>query len=97
MARTYRRNEILTNPFYLALVAVSTIFVVTALAYLVSGFALDPANVPASERSRRVALWFDRNGPLVMTIEFLVMFATGVVMMATDRWYTERRKRGGRG
>jgi len=96
MARTYRRNEILSNPFYLALVAVSTIFVVTALAYLVSGYTLEPGRAPISERSRRVSQWFDRNGPLLMSIEFLVMLATCVVMMATDRWYTERRKRDGR-
>ncbi len=97
MARTYRRHEILSNPFYLALVAVSTIFVVTALAYVVSGFAVKPSHDPDAERSLRVALWFDRNGPLVLAVEFLVMFATGVVMIATDRWYTERRKRVERG
>jgi hypothetical protein len=91
MARSYRRNEVLSNPFYLTLVAVSTIFVVTILAYLVSGATLEPGRDPADERSIRIALWFDRNGPLVLAIEFLVMLATGVVMMAADRGYTARR------
>ncbi len=93
MARSYRRNEVLSNPFYLTLVAVSTIFVVTILAYLVSGFAMEPGRDPADERSIRIALWFDRNGPLVLAVEFLVMLATGVVMIAADRWSTGRRKR----
>ena len=97
MSRSRRRSELLSNPFYLALAAVSTIFVVTALAYLASGFALDPAAGPRGERSRRLALWFDRNGPLALGVEFLAMLAAGVVMMATDRWYTERRKRKERG
>jgi uncharacterized membrane protein YidH (DUF202 family) len=93
MTRNYRRNEVLSNPFYLALVAVSMIFVVTALAYLVSGYALEPGRPPTTERARRIAEWFDRNGPLALGVEFLVMLAVGVVMMATDRWYSERRKR----
>jgi hypothetical protein len=97
MARTSRKSELLTNPFYLALVAVSTIFVVTVLAYLASGFALQPGRAPTSEFSNRVALWLDRNGPFVLGVEFLVMLPIGVVMMATDRWFVERRKRRERG
>jgi len=107
MARTSRKSDLFTNPFYLVLAAVSTLFVVTALAYLASGFVLAPAIAPNSEMpwevvppsawSPRFARWLDRNGPLALGVEFLVMLAAGVVMMATDRWYTERRKRKERG
>jgi hypothetical protein len=53
--------------------------------------------VPPSAWSPRFARWLDRNGPLALGIEFLAMFVAAVAMMATDRWFTERRKRKERG
>jgi len=98
MASPPRKNEILANPFHLALVTASAVFALTVLAYLVGGFVLDPAR-PAEaevEASRRFALWIDRNGPFLLGVEFLIMLAACVAMMATDHWFNPPRGRGQR-
>ena len=73
-----------TNPFYVLLLAVSTLVVVTALAYLVSPSVLARAprgGSPAAE-------WLDRHGPLALGIEFAVMLVSGILAMATDRLFS---------
>lgn len=94
MAAPPRKNEILANPFHLILVLSSAAFALTALAYLVGGFVLDPARPTEAEGSRQFALWMDRNGPWILGVEFLVMLASCVLMMATDRWFNPPRTRG---
>ncbi len=84
-----RKNPVLANPFFLALLAVSTLFVVTALGYLVVPYVLQKAgNAPGGEASRSFATWLDRRGPLILGVEFVLMFVTGVAAMATDDWYS---------
>ena len=72
------------NPFYFLLMAASTIFVVTALAYLASPLVQGPAGEGRGRES--IAAWFDRRAPLALGIEFAVMLVTGALAMATDRW-----------
>jgi hypothetical protein len=84
-----RRNPVLANPFYVALMAVSTVFVVTALAYLVVPYVLQrDGGVLQGDTSRGLAGWLDRQGPLILGVEFVVMLATGVAAMFTDDWFT---------
>jgi hypothetical protein len=76
------------------MLATSVVFVATVLAYLISPWVLAPA--PAAGEpgpgSIALALWFDRNGPLVLGVEFSVMLVTGVVAMLTDPWFTAQSK-----
>lgn len=93
MAAPPRKNEILANPFHLILVVSSAAFALTALAYLVGGFVLDPSRSTEAEGSRQFALWIDRNGPFLLGVEFLVMLVSCVIMMATDPWFNPPRTR----
>ena len=88
MAGTSRKNPILANPFFAALVVVSIVFVVTVLGYLVAPYAINPGPVARGEASRAFALWLDRHGPLMLGVEFGVMLATGILAMATDDWFS---------
>ncbi len=88
MAGTSRKNPVFANPFFLALLLVSTLFVVTALGYLVAPYALGAGQTPKGEASRAFAAWLDRRGPVILAIEFLLMLATGVLAMATDDWFS---------
>jgi hypothetical protein len=76
------------------MLATSVAFVVTVLAYLVSPWVLDPARAVGEPGpgSIAMAVWFDRNGPLVLGIEFSVMLVTGVLAMLTDPWFTAQSK-----
>ena len=46
MARASRKKGVFANPFYVGLMVVSTLFVVTTLAYLVSPYVLEPGRRP---------------------------------------------------
>ncbi len=98
MAGTSRKNPVFANPFYVGLMVVSTLFVVTILGYLVSAYELDPERLaeralpPRGEGPPAFASWLDRRGPLILGIEFLVMLVTGVLAMATDDWFAGRTK-----
>jgi hypothetical protein len=88
MARSARKKGVFANPFYVGLMIVSTLFVLTALAYLVSPYVLQPGRRPRGTPSHELALWLDRQGPLVLGIEFAVMMVAGVLAMLTDDWFT---------
>lgn len=83
------------NPFFVVLLAASTLFVVTCFAYLIAPTVLDQAKgrpgPPAP--SARFATWIDRNGPVVLGVEFLVMLAAGALAMGTDRFFPEKPPR----
>jgi hypothetical protein len=80
-----RKNPVLANPFYIALIFVSTLFVVTALGYLVVPYALERAGgASGSGSSTALAGWLDRNGPMILGIEFVIMFVSGIAAMLTD-------------
>ncbi len=84
------------NVFYGALLLVSTLFVMTALAYLtVPVIALkaseDPAAVSDNPATPAIAAWLDRNGPLLLSGQFGVMLALGLVAMASDEWFESRK------
>jgi hypothetical protein len=94
MSRQKRGREILSNPFFVILLATSVLFVMTVLGYLMSPFVIQPA--PAARRpgpgSLKMAEWFDRNGPLTLGVEFAVMLVAGILAMATDSWFSARAK-----
>jgi len=98
MAGTSRKNPVFANPFYVGLMVVSTLFVVTALGYLVAPSVIGQGPVQRSETSRAFAIWLDQHGPLLLGIEFFVMLVTGVLAMATDDWFSgQPGSRKGRG
>jgi hypothetical protein len=86
--------KIFANPFFTVMLATSVVFVLTVLAYLVSPSVLapNPANPGPGPGSIAVALWLDRNAPMVLAVEFLVMLVTGVLAMVTDPWFSARPK-----
>jgi hypothetical protein len=89
MTTSPRKREVFANPFFVVLMAASVAFVMTALAYYVSAFVEPaPGRPRPSERSLAVAAWLDRNAPWVLAMEFAVMLVTGVLAMATDRWFS---------
>ena len=88
MAGTSRNNPVFANPFYFGLMVVSTLFVVTALGYLVAPNVISQGPEQRGETSRAFANWLDRHGPVILGIEFLVMLVTGILAMATDDWFS---------
>lgn len=89
MARTSRKNSVFANPFYMGLMVVSTLFVVTVLGYLTAPNVFsNEGPVQRGETSRAFATWLDRRGPLILGIELLVMLVSAVLAMATDDWFS---------
>ena len=89
-----RRREILSNPFFVILLSTSALFVLTVMGYLVSPYVLVPGPVAQQPGpgSIEMAEWFDRNGPMTLGVEFVVMLLAGVLAMATDSWFSSRAK-----
>jgi len=89
-----RKSEILSNPFFVILLGTSVLFVLTVLGYLVSPYVLmpNPARQQQSAGSIAMAEWFDRHGPMMLTIEIVVMLLAGVLAMATDPWFSSRSR-----
>ncbi|MGA8350814.1 MAG: hypothetical protein WBQ29_07200 [Isosphaeraceae bacterium] len=94
MAGTSRKKPVFANPFYVGLMVVSTLFVLTALGYLVAPNVIAPGPVQRGETSRAFATWLDRHGPVILGIEFVVMLVTGVLAMVTDDWFSGVAKPG---
>jgi hypothetical protein len=94
------RKALFPNPFYVLLLVASTVFTVTVLAYLVSpnlarhALAQRAAGRPGpAPGSIRLADWIDRTGPTLLAVEFAVMFISGILAMATDRWFPSKSTR----
>ena len=92
-------KKLFPNPFYVLLLLASTLFVFTALGYLVSptvlGLAEPGGGRQVSPGSMALAAWLDRHGPLALGIEFVLMLVSGLLAMATDRWFPVRPSRKG--
>ena len=80
------------NPFFVLLLAASTAFAVTALAYYVSPFAARRAAEHPDGRSPALAAWFDRWGATTLGAELAVMFAAAAAAMSTDHLFAPRKK-----
>jgi hypothetical protein len=94
MTAPRRKREIFANPFFAILLVASVVFVLTVLAYLSSAWVLEPGPgaPPRSARSVAAGLWLDRNAPLVLGVEILVMLLAGVLAMLFDPWFSARSK-----
>ena len=91
------RKALFPNPFYVILLIVSTVFTVTALAYLIGPSIEQRAlDHPGADRpgpgSLALTAWLDRNGPAVLGVEIGLMFVSGILAMATDRWFPAKAK-----
>ncbi len=97
MSGRSRKNPVLANPFYVILMVVGTLFVITALGYLVVPYVLEGGPVPELGRvpqgpaSRAFAAWLDRHAPFILGLEFVVMLISGVVAMITEDWFIGRQ------
>ncbi len=81
------QKKLFPNPFYVLLLGASTLFVLTAFGYLiVPGLQVEGGRSP-------LATWFDRRGPLALGVEVVLMIASGLLAMATDRWFPARPDR----
>jgi hypothetical protein len=88
MTVTTRKNPVLANPFYVGLQALGVLFVVTVLGWLVAGHGIDSEKL---SENPAFPLWLDRNGPLIIGIEFVLMLVTGVLAMLTEDWFMADR------
>jgi hypothetical protein len=72
--------------------------VVTTLGYLVAPTVLDqvppagPGRLAQNASSRAFAAWLDRNAPLALGVEFVVMLIAAVLAMLTDNWFGAPRQ-----
>jgi hypothetical protein len=94
MTASQHRREVFANPFFVVLMAISVVFVITVLGYLISPSVLEqvPGNPAPGAGSREAAAWLDRNAPWVLAVEIAIMLLTGVLAMATDSWFSPRAK-----
>jgi hypothetical protein len=94
MTAPRRKREIFANPFFAILLVASLVFVLTVLAYLSSAGLLDsePAGPPQGPQSIAFSKWLDRNAPLALGVELLVMLLAGVLAMLLDPWFSARSK-----
>jgi hypothetical protein len=94
MTKPRRKREVFANPFFNLMMIGTLAFVLTVLAYLVSPFALERAEGQGAQGRRSIALaeWLDRNAPMTLAVEFIVMLASGVTAMATDHYFSSRSR-----
>jgi hypothetical protein len=92
MARPERpAKKLFPNPFYVLLLVASTLFVVTTLGYLVGPTVQEQSG--ARGTAGGPVKWLDRHGPMALGVEFVVMLASGLLAMATDRWFPDKPSR----
>jgi hypothetical protein len=94
MTEQRQRREVFANPFFVLLMGASVLFVLTVLAYLVSPYVLAPGadRPPRGAGSLAMAEWLDRNAPMILALEFIVMLAAGILAMLTDAWFSTRSR-----
>jgi hypothetical protein len=89
------------NPFYVLLMVVSTLFMITSLAYLVGPMIAvramqDPGAAVENRGTAGLTQWLDAHAPTLLGVEFVAMLALGLLAMATDHWFEGMRGRGGK-
>jgi predicted PurR-regulated permease PerM len=92
------RHRPIPNLFYVCLVLVSTLFVITALAYLMGPYVVQKAAANPAEGSLAVAFshWMERRGPAILAAEFVLMLLAGTLAMLLDPWFTRLRNQADR-
>lgn len=82
------------NPFYVLLVVVSSIFLITVLAYLIGPYIqqqkLDQPNAGPSPLSTIMTSWLERHGPLALAAEFGVMLVAALLAMGFDHKFPQK-------
>ncbi len=94
------KKKLFPNPFYLALVVVSTVFVMTALAYWIGPLfeqaRIDHPDARVAPTSLALLEWMDRRGPVVLGVEFALMALLAFVAMAADDLFDAKRAKSAR-
>lgn len=81
------------NPFYVLLVAVGVLFVLTACAYgLMTLRGIEPAESVAGEPHQLMEL-MDRHGFTLLMVELSVLALATFAAIGTDHWWTARQAR----
>ncbi len=92
-----RKLEVFANPFFVILLGTSILFVLTALGYCVSMYILEPPSDASEDlhgaMSVSMARWLDRNAPRALAVEIVVMLISGLTAMATDHWFSPRKRK----
>lgn len=78
------------NPFYVLLMLVSTLFVVTSLGYLVGPYVAQRVAEGKAAPSP-LSDWFERKGVLALAIEFVAMTILALLAMSTDHLFDPKR------
>ena len=97
------RKPLYPNPFYVLLVVVSTAFVVTTLGWLMAPMIqqkaqnLAPGANPPGVGSLALAAWFDRWSVTALVVELVLIVASGILAMASDRWFPKEGQSDGEG
>lgn len=81
------------NPFYVLLVAVGVLFVITACAYgLMTLRGIEPAESVPGEPHQLMEL-MDRHGFTLLMVELGVLALATFAAIGTDHWWTARQAR----
>ena len=86
-----KAKKLFPNPFYVLLLLSSTLFVMTTLGYLIGPTVREHAK--SGTPSAGLTDWLDRRGPAALGVEFVVMFVSAFLAMATDHLFPERPAR----
>lgn len=83
------------NPFFVLLLVVSTLFVITVMGYLVGPFVearlVEHDGAGPSAGSRALASWFDRKGVQALAIEFGLMVVLSILAILAERPSSARK------
>ncbi len=83
------KKKLGANPFYVVLLLVGVVFVVTACAYCVMAFT-GAKGVKVSESGSQLLVFLDRRGGLLLGVEVLVLAVASFAAMATDSFWSRR-------
>ena len=82
------RRIVFPNPFYILLLVISTLFLMTVLGYLIGPYvqqqAIDKPGAGPSPSSRSMTVWLEAHGPLMLAVEFGVMLVAALLAMGFD-------------
>lgn len=82
------RKRRLPNPFYVLVVVIGTLFVITCLAWLVLPVT---GGEPGGAGNGVLINSFGRLAPKALAFQCVALVAAGLLAMATDRWFDARK------
>ncbi len=88
------RKVVFPNPFYVFLIIVSSVFLITVLAYLMGPYIqqqmINRPDAGPSPASRSLTLWLETHGPKALGVEFILMFVAAFLAMGFDHKFPQK-------